>query len=148
MKRIRTQALTPYPPSQVWAVLADFKSYEAWNPLNVWARGEAQVGARVVMRFVDAGGGKGRMIEQTVTVTECEPGRRLAWVGHIPILFTGRHFLELEATDGGTLLTHGEDLSGLVPLTFSRARIARQKAAYEAMNQALERRLAEVARHG
>ena len=144
MKRIRTRHSIASSPETVWAILADFRSYADWNPLNVWAEGEAKQGARVPMRFVDAGGGKGKIIAQSVMITACEPGKRLAWVGRIPLLFTGRHFFELNARDGGTELLHGEDLSGLVPMTFSAARIARQKAAYEAMNRALERRVSEV----
>ena len=133
-----------YPPDQVWAILADFSSYADWNPLNVWAEGKAELGASVRMRFVDAAGGKGKLIAQTVTITACEPGRRLAWVGHIPLLFTGRHSFELTANEGGTELRHGEDLSGLVPLAFSAARLARQQSAYEAMNRALEQRVAQL----
>ena len=144
MQRIRTRHLIPNPPQQVWAVLVDFKAYAQWNPLNVWADGEARLGARVPMRFVDAGGGKGKVIEQTVTITACEPERRLEWVGHIPLLFTGRHWFELSASDSGTELLHGEDLSGLILLTFSNERIARQKAAYEEMNRALEARVAAM----
>ena len=148
MKRIRTRCLIPYPPQQVWAVLADFKGYAAWNPLNLSADGEARLGARVPMRFVDAGGGKGKVIAQTVTVTAVDPPHRLEWVGHIPLLFTGRHWFELTATDGGTELRHNEDLSGLVPLTFSAERLERQKAAYEAMNEALARRVGEMVPRG
>ena len=145
MKRIRTRHSIPCPPAQVWAVLTDFNAYADWNPLNVWADGEARAGARVAMRFVDAGGGRGKIIARVVTITDYDPGRRLEWVGRIPLLFTGRHFFELAASDGGTDLLHGEDLSGLVPMTFSAARIARQKAAYEAMNEALAARVASLA---
>ena len=144
VKRIRTHALIPHPPERVWAVLADFRSYAEWNPLNVWADGEARLGARVAMRFVDAGGGRGRIIAQTVTVTQCDAPRRLAWLGRIPFLFTGRHYFELEPEGGATRLTHGEDLSGLVPLTFSSERLARQEAAYEAFNRALADRVARL----
>lgn len=118
MHRIRTWHLIPSPPAQVWAVLTDFKSYAAWSPLTVSADGEARLGARVAMRFVDAGGGKGKIIAQSVTITACEPERRLECVGHIPLLFTGRHWFELMASGGGTELLHNEDLSGLIPLTF------------------------------
>lgn len=145
MKRIRTRHRIDFPPADVWAVLADFAAYSDWNPLNVWADGEARAGARVAMRFVDAGGGKGKIITQTVTVTECVPEWRLEWVGRIPLLFTGRHFFELSPNGGGTGLVHGEDLSGLIPMSFSKARIARQTAAYEAMNVALADRVAEMA---
>ena len=126
-------------------MLTDFKAFAAWNPLNVWADGEARLGARVAMRFLDAGGGKGRIIAQTVTITACVPEQRLEWVGHVPLLFTGRHSFELHPDNGGTSLLHNEDLSGLIPMTFSAARIERQRAAYEAMNLALEARVAKVA---
>lgn len=146
MKRIRTSHWIPASPEGVWAVLADFDHYAEWNPLNIWAEGEARLGARVLMRFVDAGGGKGKVIAQTVTVTACDPPRRLEWAGHIPALFTGKHFFELSPESGGTRLLHGEDLSGLIPMLFPAGRIGRQKAAYEAMNHALEQRVAAI--HG
>ena len=145
MKRILTELRIARHPREVWAVLADFGRYAEWNPLNVWADGEARPGARVRMRFVDAGGGKGKIIAQTVTVTDCEPDRRLAWVGHVPLLFTGRHFFELRPDGAGTRLVHGEDLSGLLPLTFSAGRIERQTAAYEEMNRKLQKRVDELA---
>ena len=145
MKRIRTRYQVPFPPAQVWSVLTDFRSYSQWNPLNVSAEGDARPGARVAMRFVDAGGGQGKVIAQIVTLTDCVPERRLEWVGRIPLLFTGRHFFELSQSGGATDLVHGEDLSGLVPMTFSKRRIERQKAAYEAMNVALADRVAELA---
>jgi len=124
-------------------VLADFRRYAEWNPLNVCADGEANLGSRVRMRFVDAGGGKGNVIAQTVMVTGCEPGNYLEWTGSVPLLFTGRHFFELVEENGHTLVRHGEDLSGLMPALFSDERIGRQKAAYEAMNLALEKRVGE-----
>lgn len=144
MKTIRTHASLPFPPAQVWAVLADFRRYAEWNPLNIWADGEARPGARVRMRFVDAGG-HGRIIEQSVTIVACDPPQCLAWVGRIPLLFTGRHSFQLDASAAGTALLHGEDLSGLVPMSFSAARLARQMAAYAAMNVAIERRVRALA---
>jgi hypothetical protein len=145
MKRIRTQHRIEFPPSDVWAVLTDFRAYFEWNPLNVAADGDARPGSRVAMRFVDAGGGKGKVIAQTVTITDCVPERRLEWVGRIPLLVTGRHFFELSPNGSGTELVHGEDLSGLVPMTFSKRRIERQTAAYEAMNAALADRVGKRA---
>src|SRR5438067_3720729 len=137
MRVIRTSIRIAAPPSQVWSVLIAFRQYSQWNPLNVSADGEARVGARVDMSFVDAGGGKGKLIRQTVTVTKCEPERLLEWVGRIPLLFTGRHWFELKREGEGTRMLHGEDLSGLVPRFFSRPRLSRQAAAYDRMNAAL-----------
>ena len=108
------------------------------------ADGEARVGARVDMSFVDAGGGKGKVMRQTVTVTRCEPERLLEWVGRIPLLFTGRHRFELQQENESTRLFHGEDLSGLMPAFFSKARLSRQCAAYEEMNAALASRIEQL----
>ena len=75
-------------------------------------------------------------------MTACDPPRRLEWTGHIPQLFTGRHFFDLFPVSGGTRLIHGENLSGLIPLLFSAERLERQRSASEALNRALEQRLA------
>jgi hypothetical protein len=141
--KLVTRRFLPYSPERVWSVLADFGHYSDWNPLNVSAAGKAGLGARVPMTFINPGR-PGSIIKQTVTVVAFDPPRRLAWRGHIPVLFTGVHFYELAPSQGGTELHHGEVLSGLVPLTWTRERVAKQTAAYERMNDALEQRLARI----
>jgi hypothetical protein len=141
--RLLTQRVLPHPPERVWSVLSDFERYSEWNPLNLSARGKAELGARVPMTFINPGR-EGATLSQTVTVTACEPPRRLAWRGHIPLLFKGVHFFELEPSGDGTLLLHGEELSGLVPRTWSSERLVKQTASYELINDALERRLTEL----
>jgi hypothetical protein len=144
VNRIRTEALLPFAPERVWAVLADFGRYAEWNPLNIRAEGEARLGARVPMTFINPARA-GKTVSQTVTVTACEPGRRLAWRGHIPLLFDGLHSFELEPRAGGTHLLHGEDQSGLITLAFSKRVIAEKFVpAYEAMNRALAARLQAI----
>lgn len=60
MHKIATEAVIPASPDEVWAVLADFSRYAEWNPLNLQARGEARLGARVPMVFRNlAAGGDG-----------------------------------------------------------------------------------------
>ncbi len=146
MPLIRTEALIYAPPQTVWAVLADFERYHEWNPLNIRAAGEARLGARVRMTFLNLAR-PGTTIDQTVTVTTCEPGRALAWSGHVPILFKGRHHFTLEPAPEGTRLLHGEDLSGLVTRGFTEARLRRDfYPAYEAMNAALQSRVKSLSR--
>jgi len=145
MPQILTEALIPATPDRVWAVLADFGRYAEWNPLNINASGEARLGARIRMRFLNLAR-PGRTIDQTVTLTTCEPGRALAWSGSIPLLFHGRHHFTLEPEGGGARLLHGEDLGGLIAATFSKAQIARDFVpAYEATNRALAARVAAIA---
>lgn len=142
--RILTSIHLPHAPARVWDVLADFGRYADWNPLNVAAEGEAVVGARVRMRFVNPAR-PGTIVRQTVTITRTERGRVLAWRGHVPLLFTGDHGFELSPEAGGTRLFHAETLSGLIPWTFSEAVIEeRFVPAYEACNRALAERLAAL----
>lgn len=144
MPRIRTEAFIPAPPEKVWDVLADFARYAEWNPLNVEASGQAKLGARVSMVFQNLAS-PGRLIRQTVTLVACERGRALAWTGRIPLLFNGRHHFVLESEGQGTRLRHGEDLGGLVPMTFSAGRLERDFVpAYEAVNRALAERVAAL----
>jgi hypothetical protein len=148
MPIVRTEALIAAPPEAVWAVLADFDRYEDWNPLNIRARGEARLGAKVRMSFLNLAR-PGTTIDQTVTVTACEPGRALAWSGWVPLLFRGRHHFALSPAAEGTRLQHGEDLGGLVTRGFTPERLARDfTPAYEALNEALARRVAELSRPG
>jgi hypothetical protein len=145
MHRIRTDALIAATPDRVWAVLADFDRYAEWNPLNIKAAGPARPGARIAMTFLNLAR-PGSTIDQTVTLVACEPGRSLAWAGAVPLLFKGRHHFTLTAEGGGTRLLHGEDLGGLIPMTFSKAQIERDFVpAYEAVNRALAARVAAVA---
>lgn len=144
-RRIRTVAELPVPAEALWAVLTDFDSYAEWNPLNLRARGEARLGARVEMTFVNAAR-PGSAIDQVVTITALEPCRRLAWRGRIPLLFEGNHYFELTPTEGGTRLVHGETMSGLVPLTFSEDVLANAFVPlYEATNRALAERAVRLA---
>lgn len=146
MPLIRTEALIFAPPEAVWDVLADFDRYHEWNPLNIRARGEAKLGAKVRMTFQNLAR-PGTTIDQTVTLTECERGRTLAWTGHVPILFRGRHHFTLEPAPEGTRLRHGEDLSGLITRGFTEERLRRDfYPTYEAMNAALQSRLKALSR--
>lgn len=146
MHQIRTEAIIPADPNRVWAVLADFHGYREWNPLNLEAQGQAKTGTKAKMVFRNlAAGGQG-VIRQTVRIVAAEPGRELAWSGHVPLLFAGRHGFLLSPHAGGTHLLHTEVLGGLLPATWSKAKIARDfTPAYEAVNVALARRVAELA---
>ena len=140
-KRILTSIYLPHAPGRVWTVLADFAHYRDWNPLNLEASGEARIGAKVAMRFLNPAK-PGATVRQTVRVTRAEPGHILAWRGHVPLLFTGDHLFELTPEAGGTRLFHSETLSGLIPWRLADDRIERDFVpAYEACNRALAARL-------
>lgn len=146
MHQIRTEAVIPASPDRVWAVLADFSRYGEWNPLNLEARGAARVGARVPMVFRNLAAGGDSVVRQTVRIVAAEPGRELAWSGHVPLIFAGRHGFLLTPQASGTHVLHTELLGGLLPATWSKAKIARDfTPAYEAVNAALAARVASLA---
>ena len=89
MPRIHTEVFVPATPDRVYSVLADFARYPDWNPLNLEARGEAKLGARVPMVFRNLPGKPGTIIRQTVRIVAADPGRELAWAGYVPLLFKG-----------------------------------------------------------
>jgi hypothetical protein len=140
-KRVLTSIFLPHAPARVWTVLADFERYADWNPLNLEAHGEAIVGTKVAMRFLNPAK-PNAVLRQVVTITRAEPGRCLAWRGHVPLLFTGEHLFELAPEAGGTRLFHSETLSGLISWRWPEDLIERRFIpAYEACNRALAARL-------
>jgi hypothetical protein len=142
MKTIRTEAFIPAPPARVWAVLTDFEAYAEWNPLNIRAGGEARPGGRIRTTFVNPAGKPGATVTQTVTLTTFEPERALAWSGSVPLLFRGRHHFTLTPEGEGTRLLHGEDLGGLIAMTFSDAVLTGKFVPfYDAVNRALAERV-------
>lgn len=143
---IRTECVIAASPMKVWSVLADFAAWPAWNPLNLEARGAAKVGARVPMVFRDLPSGRpDAVIRQTVTIIAAEPGRELAWAGHVPFLFKGRHGFLLSSQGEATHVLHTETLTGLVPAMWSDEKIRRDfTPAYEAVNAALAARVAAL----
>lgn len=145
MHRISTEIVIPASAGQVWAVLADFARYDEWNPLNLQVRGEARLGSRAAMVFRNLAAGGDTVVRQTVRIVAAEPESELAWAGHVPLIFAGRHGFLLTPQAGGTHVLHTEVLGGLLPATWSRARIARDfTPAYEAVNHALAARVAAL----
>jgi len=140
VREIVTKAILPFAREQVWSVLADFGAYADWNPLNVADEGIAESGARVWMTFIDPGH-PGRTISQNVRIVAAEAPSRLEWVGTVPLLFSGQHYFELSGSGAVTKMRHGERLSGLIPSLWGDRRMEQQRLAYEAMNDALMKRL-------
>lgn len=146
MHAIRTECIIPATPAKVWGVLADFAAYPAWNPLNLVAVGEAKTGARVAMEFRNlANANPDATVRQNVRIVAAEPERELAWAGGVPLIFDGCHGFLLTPQDAGTHVLHTEHLKGLLPASWSAARILRDFVPhYEAVNRALAARVATV----
>jgi hypothetical protein len=125
---------------RIWRVLTDFPAYAQWNPCIPRANGEARTGSRLEVEIHWPGLKPG---PYRLTLTAVEPGRTLAWLGHMgrPGLLDGDHrFLIEPLTQGRCRLTQTETFRGwLVPLMAPWLR-RNVLLGFERMNAALKRR--------
>lgn len=116
-KQVRTEIVIHAKPSEVWAVLTDFKKYSSWNPFIVSIEGELVEGKKISARMQPPGSSG---MDFKPTLLKVNPNVELRWLGHLFIrgLFDGEHIFELyENTDGSTTLVQREIFRGvLVPL--------------------------------
>lgn len=144
---LHTQINIEAAPEVVWQVLTDLDRYPDWNPFIVSAEGRAEVGERLTNRMQPPGG-KGITFKPTVTVVE--PSVTFEWLGRLglPGIFDGRHRFDLALTEnGGTLVTHSEQLDGILVRLMRKSLDSETMAGFEAMNVALKAR-AEAAAGG
>ena len=128
-------------PEVVWQVLTDLDRYRDWNPFIVSAEGRADVGERLTNRMQPPGG-KGITFKPTVTVVE--PAVTFEWLGRLglPGIFDGRHRFDLAPSEnGGTFVTHSEQLDGILVRFMRKSLDTETMAGFEAMNAALKARV-------
>ena len=110
-KRIDTAIEIDAPPSEVYAVLADFENYPRWNPYHIRVVGVPEEGAELEVRVSRP---DGKVVDVPhVEVFEARPGEALVWGGGIRWIFRGEHRFDLTPTaSGGTRLAHTEEFTG------------------------------------
>lgn len=138
---VTTQVQIDASPDEVWAVFADFETYESWNPFLPAIAGEMNVGERLSVTFNSQTFGN---MEIAPIVVAVDPAREFRWKGMllVPGLFDGEHFFELEAVNGGTRFTHGEKFAGFLLWFFD---LDVMRADFDTMNSSLAM---EVSRRG
>ena len=79
------------------------------------------------------------------TVTASKPASVFEWFGHlaVPGLFDGRHRFDLVLIPSGTLLVHSESFGGLLVRPLHRSLDGSTRAGFQAMDEALRRRVRE-----
>jgi hypothetical protein len=137
---LRTEIDIAAPVEQVWAHLVDLPAWADWNPFIRSARGSAAVGERLSLRM-EPPGGRALTIGPTVTVVSAPTA--LEWLGHLGVrgVFDGRHRFDLVATDEGTRLVQKESFRGVLVRPLRRSLDRNTRAGFEAMNEALRRRV-------
>ena len=140
---IETKIAIAAPIERVWRVLTDLSNYPAWSRFILSVHGRPSEGATLSVEL-DDGGGKMRIRPLLLAFRPYE----LRWRGVLgaSLLFSGEHSFRLEPlTDGGTSLTHGEVIGGLlVPLLWKRLD-TRTRQGFNDFNAALRERCESVA---
>ena len=101
-------------PARVWAVLSDFAAWPAWNPSVPRISGDCEVGSTLRLTLAMPGRPSANV---TAVVTVAEPDRSLHWHGSVggDRIFSGTREFDIAPQPGGTaLVTHVEDVSGLL----------------------------------
>lgn len=138
MHTIDTSITIAAEPATVWAIIVDFDRYREWNPFILKASGETVVGAVLTVEIKPPGD---RAMTHRPTVITVEPGRRLRWLGKLPVpgMFSAQHEFVVRENGDGTLFQHREEFRGLL-VPFLRGTLRRTEAGFHAMNQALKQR--------
>ena len=143
-KLVTTHLTISAPAEAVWQTLTDLAAYAAWNPFVTAASGDVGLGQRLDLTVHPPGG---RATRFGPWVTAVEPHRYLEWLGHhaLPGVFDGRHSFTLTPTSRGrTLPQQSETFTGVLT-PFTGSLLARTRAGFVAMNDALARRVSRPA---
>jgi hypothetical protein len=139
---IETDVIINSSASEVWQELTDFEDYPQWNPFILQVKGVASPGEQLEVRM--------RLGDETMTITPTVlvalPDRELRWTGHlfVPGLFDGEHSFIIEPLgEEQVRFLQSESFSGLL-IPFSRRLLDGTKLNFEAMNQALKKRVEET----
>ncbi len=134
VRDVQTSVTITASPAQVWAVLADTRQYEAWNPDNRLV-GRLQAG-QVIEH--DEGEGADMWVFHPV-VLAAKPGVELRWFGRVWFwhIFDADHYFLLQPDGAGTRLLQGEHVRGVALWFFD---VGELTAEFGAVNAALKRR--------
>jgi hypothetical protein len=114
MKEFRASTTIHASPETIWAILVQGETWPEWDPGTIRIEGRIAPGEKVTA-YSKLSPNRGF----PVTVTEFVPGKKMTWVGGMPLgLFKGvRTFTLTPVGDGATEFTLHEVFSGpLLPL--------------------------------
>ena len=138
-KHIHTSIEINANSAAVWKVLTDFDSYPDWNPFITSLTGDVAVGNKLAIQLPSM-----NFKPKVLTYTQ---NTELKWLGHVLFkgLFDGEHrFLLTDNGDGTTTLDHSEQFSGVLVKAFAKSLDGETKAGFNAMNEALKKRVEEM----
>ena len=127
------------PAEDVWAVVTDFKSYSAWNPLLTNVEGDLVAGGelRVQPAFIPTA--------VRATVTQVDNPNRFEWEDHVPLkLLTPVFSVQLlQLAENRTRVIISEAFTGPLLSILGRRLDRQMPPLYEAMGEALAKEVAQ-----
>ena len=145
-KIITSHLLLDATADRVWQTLTNLAGYHRWNPFITAAAGTIKVGERLDLTIQPPGS---RAMTFTPWVTAVEQHHYIEWLGRLllPGIFDGRHSFTLTPRAGGrTLLQQSETFSGA--LAFAGSTLARTRAGFVAMNEAIAQQTTSIGKPG
>lgn len=125
------------PADRVWQVLTTLDRYPDWNPQIPLARGALERGSQINLRLALPGRPP---LDLAATIEEVRPASLLTWRGHVvaPWFFEGYRRFEIKPITGSkVLVTHVEDVHGLLAPLFSVLMGTPVQKSHTALNEAL-----------
>ncbi|MGA7304572.1 MAG: SRPBCC domain-containing protein [Rhodothermales bacterium] len=125
------------PADRVWQVLTTLHRYPDWNPQIPLASGTLERGSQINLRLVLP---HRPTMDLAATIEEVRPASLLTWRGHVmaPWFFEGyRRFEITPISETQVLVTHVEDIHGLLAPLFSVLMGTAVQKSHVAFNEAL-----------
>jgi hypothetical protein len=141
---IRTAFPIETSPARVWAVLSDFAAWPDWNPSVPRISGECRIGATLHLTLAMP---RRPSANVTAVVTVAEPDRSLHWHGNVVSdrIFSGTREFDIEPQpDGSVVVTHVEDVRGLLFPVFKLVMGDAIQKHHDNLNRALTERAERV----
>lgn len=144
---VSSSIVLPASAEKSWEVLTDFAKYPQWNPYLPRVEGALKPGERISFTLVAETFEK--PLDLTARLIEVRAPEEIYWEGTLGIrgLHDTRHVFRLEPmVTGSTRLVHFEEFRGVLALLLPERerRMAQTKRAFESMNNALQKRLADL----
>lgn len=141
VREIKTEVFIAAPADKVWATLTNFNDWNSWNPTVNLAQGDSSVGSKLNI-IIRGNNGEDSSKYQPI-VLESNPPNKFRWRAKMlaNFVFKNDRVFVLESQDGGTLLSHSEEFSGImVPLVWGMLKKFVEPT-LEKMNVALKKKV-------
>ena len=143
--RIEHRIGVPATAPEIWAVLSDLTAWRDWNPVHPKVEGQLKIGTKLQVHEAFEGG-PAKVIAPTVV--DWVPDAQILWqLSEVGGLVRRLRYIEIdtfEDSTSGCIVSNGEIWSGLIGASTGKRLRRRLRAGFEAFNEAVVKRVAEL----